>query len=141
MVCNLTSPSHYLNQCWLRIGGAQWQSPVGHLTRDTPAINDWKELKYYSSKIWVKYRRCQRVKQWMAGKFGISRNTVFCINTHTFWDFWLIEDETKWPPLRRRQINCFVWKVCLQIRIWRKLGSNTWFEIIYWRQTGDKPLC
>ena len=77
MVCYRTSPYHYLNQCWLRIGGAQWQSPLGDLTSDATAINDWKELEYYSFKIWFKYRRCQCVKQWMAGKFGISRNTVF----------------------------------------------------------------
>ena len=40
MVCCLTAPSHYLNQCWLVISKVQWQSSEGDSTRDTSAINN-----------------------------------------------------------------------------------------------------
>ena len=36
MVCCLTAPSHYLNQCWLVISKVKWQSPEGNCTSATP---------------------------------------------------------------------------------------------------------
>ena len=35
MVCCLTAPSHYLNQCWLIINKVQW-----HFTRDTSSVTE-----------------------------------------------------------------------------------------------------
>ena len=38
MACCLTTPSHYLNQCWLIISEVQWHSYY-NLTRDASTIN------------------------------------------------------------------------------------------------------
>ena len=35
----LTTPSHYLNQCWLVIRKVQWESPGGNFTRNISVIN------------------------------------------------------------------------------------------------------
>ena len=60
MACCLTAPSHYLNQCWLIIGGVPWHSlddvkiPINK-TRLKIAVLKWhlglpgaNELKYWS---------------------------------------------------------------------------------------------
>ena len=39
MACYLTSPSHYLNQCWLIISEIQWHSYYGNFTSDASTIN------------------------------------------------------------------------------------------------------
>ena len=39
MACCLTTPSHYLNQCWLISSQVQWASSGGDSTRDTTSIN------------------------------------------------------------------------------------------------------
>ena len=44
MACCLTAPSHYLNQCWLIISKVGWHSFKGKFTRDTSAINHWKNF-------------------------------------------------------------------------------------------------
>ena len=41
MPCCLTAPSLYLNQCWLTMSEAHWQSLMVNFTRDTVAINYW----------------------------------------------------------------------------------------------------
>ena len=51
MICCLTAPSHYLNQCWLI-----------NLTRDTTATNHLNKLKYHLSKISFKSPRGQWVQ-------------------------------------------------------------------------------
>ena len=40
-VMRLTAPSLYLNQCWLTMSEAHWQSLMVNFTRDTVAINYW----------------------------------------------------------------------------------------------------
>ena len=45
MVCCLTAPSHYLNQCWLIIGKVQSHSSGNHFTKDISAINHWSLFK------------------------------------------------------------------------------------------------
>ena len=40
MVCCLTAPSYYLNQCWLIISKVQLHSSDGNLTSDTSVISD-----------------------------------------------------------------------------------------------------
>ena len=42
MVCCLTAPSHYLNQCWLIISKALRHSSEGNFTKDTSAIKHKK---------------------------------------------------------------------------------------------------
>ena len=39
MVCCLTAPSHYLNQCWLIITKAQWCSSEGNFAWDITVIS------------------------------------------------------------------------------------------------------
>ena len=39
MACCLTTPSHYLNQCWLIISEVQWHSYWGNSIRDASTIN------------------------------------------------------------------------------------------------------
>ena len=39
MICCLTAPSHYLNQCWLIPSQAQWHFYEGCFTTDASAIN------------------------------------------------------------------------------------------------------
>ena len=39
MACCLTAPSHHLNQCWLIVSKALWQSTEGYFKSDTPSIN------------------------------------------------------------------------------------------------------
>ena len=39
MACCLTTPSHYLIQCWLIFSKVQWHSVEGTLTRDSSPIN------------------------------------------------------------------------------------------------------
>ena len=41
MVCCLTAPSHYFNQCWLIISKIQLHSSDGNFTRDTSVMNDY----------------------------------------------------------------------------------------------------
>ena len=64
MTCCLTAPSHYLNQSWLIITYAQWDSSEGNFERDTSAINQSNEVENFFSKIsfslggqWVKFQR------------------------------------------------------------------------------------
>ena len=38
MVCCLTAPSHYLNQCWLIIKGVLWHSPDSNFTQSTTRV-------------------------------------------------------------------------------------------------------
>ena len=47
MVCCLTAPSHYLNQCWLMISGVLWHSPDSKFTENTQDIYRWNEFKIY----------------------------------------------------------------------------------------------
>ena len=51
MTCCLTTPSHYLNQCWLTVSTDQWRLYKGNLTRDTPAINHENQLQF----AWIKF--------------------------------------------------------------------------------------
>ena len=41
MACCLTTPSHYLNQCWVIISKVQWHPSESNFTRDTSAISHW----------------------------------------------------------------------------------------------------
>ena len=61
MACCLTTPSHYLNQCWLIISKVQWHSLECNFTRDISAISHWNWLENYLSKILVKSSRGQWV--------------------------------------------------------------------------------
>ena len=42
MACCLTTPSHYLNQCWLIMSEVQWHSYLGNFTRDAWSTNHEK---------------------------------------------------------------------------------------------------
>ena len=41
LACCLTAPSHYLNQCWLTISEAHWDSPEGNFTETVLGITDY----------------------------------------------------------------------------------------------------
>ena len=45
MTCCLTTPSHYLNQCWLIISEVFWHSYEGGFTGNAQDIYHWCELK------------------------------------------------------------------------------------------------
>ena len=62
MACCLTTPSHYLNQCWLIISKVQWHSSEGNFVSDTAATIHKKKLDNYLSKIKSKSPRGQWVK-------------------------------------------------------------------------------
>ena len=68
----LTAPSHYLNQCWLIISEAQWQSHEGNFTRDASAINYCNQLENYLPKISLKSPR----GQWVNLPFWIHAKIV-----------------------------------------------------------------
>ena len=45
MACCLTTPSNYLNQCWLMIIDGLWHSPDSNFTENTSDIYRWNEFK------------------------------------------------------------------------------------------------
>ena len=47
MVCCLTTPRHFLNQCWLIITKVKWHSSDISFTRDATAINHWNQFENY----------------------------------------------------------------------------------------------
>ena len=59
MVCCLTAPSHYLNQCWIIISKILLHSSDGNFTRDTSVINDLNQHENYSYKMSLKSPRPQ----------------------------------------------------------------------------------
>ena len=63
MTCCLTAPSHYLNQCWLLICGAQYHSLDGNYKRDVSAINHYNKFETCISKITLTSSRVHWVKQ------------------------------------------------------------------------------
>ena len=50
MACCLLAPSHFLNQCWLIIDGAQQQSISGILMGSTQDINLWNKFENHTLK-------------------------------------------------------------------------------------------
>ena len=62
MVCCLTAPSHYLNQCWLIVSMDQWRLSKCNFTRDTPAIKHEISASICLNKISFKSPRGQWVK-------------------------------------------------------------------------------
>ena len=62
MVCCLTAPSHYLNQCWLIISEVQWHSYQCNFRRDAPTINHLNPFENYIFKISLKFPRGQWVE-------------------------------------------------------------------------------
>ena len=44
MTCCLTSPNHYLSQCWLIISEVLWHSPLSNFTGNTQDIYIWRLL-------------------------------------------------------------------------------------------------
>ena len=61
MASCLTSPSHYLNQCWLIINKVQRYSHEWNFTRDIPTINHESELENHLTKLLSKSHRGQWV--------------------------------------------------------------------------------
>ena len=51
MACCLTAPSHYLNQCWLIIGGVTWHSSQGISLRQCEDTNRWNKIENCSFKM------------------------------------------------------------------------------------------
>ena len=62
MSCCLTTPSHYLNQCWLIISKVEQHSCKDKFTRDTSVINHWNYLENEVLEMSFKFQRGQRVK-------------------------------------------------------------------------------
>ena len=62
MACCVTTPSHYLNQCWLIFSKVQWCSAEGNFTRDTSVINHNYKFETYLSKTSHKSPSGQWVK-------------------------------------------------------------------------------
>ena len=50
MACCLTTPSHYLNQCWIIISEVFWHSPIGNFTWNSQNICSSYEFANYSIK-------------------------------------------------------------------------------------------
>ena len=76
MVCCLTAPSHYLNQCWLIISEVLWHSPEGNFTWNAQDMYPWREFENCLFKITSTSPRGQSVNalcielQNIAGKLG-----------------------------------------------------------------------
>ena len=47
MACCLTTPSHYLSQCWLVISEVLWHSPDRNFTENTQDIYCWNDFQIY----------------------------------------------------------------------------------------------
>ena len=62
VACCLTTPSHYMNQCWLIITKVLWLSYEGNFARDASIINHWNLFENYMSKISFKFPRGRWVK-------------------------------------------------------------------------------
>ena len=58
----LTTPSHYMNQCWLIISKVEWHLSKGKFTSDNSAINHWNYLQDWVLKIPFKFSRGQWVQ-------------------------------------------------------------------------------
>ena len=62
MVCCLTAPNHYLNQCCLLIGEFLWHLIWGNFTADAQAVVLYNESKNHTFKITATNPRGQRAK-------------------------------------------------------------------------------
>ena len=51
MVCYLTAPSHYLNQCWLIINLILWHSFQGNVYLNTPDVNHHVAFELFTFEI------------------------------------------------------------------------------------------
>ena len=63
MACCLTTPSHYLKQCWLIISEVQWYSSESNFTRDNLAISHWNWFDNHLSKFSFRSLWSQWVKR------------------------------------------------------------------------------
>ena len=62
MVCCLTAPSHYLNQCWLIISKVLWHSSEDIIIRRFEDTNQYSKIEDYIFKITLRSPRGQWVK-------------------------------------------------------------------------------
>ena len=67
--CCLTTPRHYLNQCWLVISKVELHSSKGKFTRVTSAINHWEYLL-------VKYRKTSNIRHTLVGNKIVDHSDV-----------------------------------------------------------------
>ena len=83
MVCCLTAPSHYLNQCWCIINQDQWHSSEGNFARDTTAINQYDQLKNCFSKMSFKLPEAIELTNWGLVKHYAAIDLVSIGSSHT----------------------------------------------------------
>ena len=82
MACCLTSPSHYLNQCWLIISEVNWHSYLGNFTRYASTVNHWNPLENYICRISFKCPRGQWFNSlWASGAIGSPLRPQLAIAT------------------------------------------------------------
>ena len=72
MACCLTSPSHYLNQCWLTASTDQWRLSKGNFTRDNPSHQSQIPASICLDKISFKSPR----DQWVNDIISTSRHLI-----------------------------------------------------------------
>ena len=90
MVCCLTAPSHYLNQCWLITGEVLWHSLNGNFIGNAQNIYHLNKFENYQSRDTARPPGANELKLWWSDRFGAilwrnassgswSRGHCFCI--------------------------------------------------------------
>ena len=74
MVCGLTAPSHYLNQCSLIISEVLWHSSEDNFTGNTQDICPW-----YMSLIQVLFPEANELKQHLMGRKTWTLPNIRCL--------------------------------------------------------------
>ena len=90
----LTTPRHYLNQCWLIISQVQWHSSGCNFTRDTSITSHCNKLENYFSKIlfkspggkWVHLDPTRNLHTLFS---ILSFPDTYCYTMHTPFSWWL----------------------------------------------------
>ena len=87
MACCLTTPSHYLNQCWLIISKILWQSSDGIIMSRSEDTNQWNKIENYILRIVFRSPRPQWVNALpsIQHQNSITNNAKFTFN-NTQWN-------------------------------------------------------
>ena len=87
MACCLTTPSHYLDQCWLIISKALCHSYEGIMINISEDTNQWYYIKNVIFKIRSRYLRDQWVNVWN-GFDALCMLSHVIVPPHTMMSAW-----------------------------------------------------
>ena len=95
MACCLTTPSHYLNQCWLISRKGQWHSVEGNLPKDGSPFNHYISLKMTCLKFYSNLQGGQWVnwEEIFSAVLNLQSKSHFCPGMSFWYDLWYFHRE------------------------------------------------